>query len=126
MTRTRRAPPSETVRKTAPTKTVWVVAAVYNDDDGFFALVSNAMWYNTEKEAKKRAEEWAHDLYDEWVYVETQHRTTTINGELASFDQVWEKVDNSNPKSMDWGFDPVEDWGVASVRIRVFKVYRGK
>lgn len=106
-------------------KTLYVVAGVYNDGDGSCELVSNALWYPTLDEAKKRAEEWARDLYDEWK-CENFMRTLKDNMQEVQFEDVWEKVDNRDPEFMDWGFDPVEDWGVSSVRIRVFKVTRGK
>ena len=105
-------------------KDVYVVAGVYNGGDGGMELVSSALWYDTLEEAKKRAFEWAHDLYDKWK-CENFMQTLKDNMQEVQFGDVWEKVDNGDPEFMDWGFDPVEDRGVSSVRIRVFKAYRG-
>lgn len=103
-------------------KTVYVVAGIYNDGDGAVELVSNAIWYDAIEEAKKRAFEWAHTLYSEWL---GGFSGKTLDGRKVGFGDVWEKVDNGDPEFMDWGFDPVDDWGVSSVRIRVFKAYKG-
>lgn len=120
-----RHPAKRNPRRRAPVRNIWVVAGVYGDGDGAIELVSNAVWYDTVEEAKDRAEQWARDLFNEWIE-ERPGASKKLDGLPCEFEDVWEKVDNNDPEFMDWGFDPVCEWGVASVRIRVFKVYRGK
>lgn len=111
----KRARPPANRRRAAPANAIWVVASIYNENDGCYELVENAIWFNTEKKAKQAAEERVRHIYEEVL-------GNQPSGELP-FDMVFEKVDNKDPEFMDWGWDPVD--GSCCVRVRVFKAYSG-
>lgn len=93
-------------------KRIWVVADIYNEDDGYYGLVSDANWYRTEKEAKAAAEEHVQAIYMQ--ILENQ------SPDELPFDQVFDKVDRK--EECDWGWDPID--GSCCTRIRVFPAYR--
>ena len=115
------AKPKKVRRKASSMKAVYVAAGIWDDHDGAGELVVNATWHDTLKEAQDRAMEWATNLYDEW-FADMQGSPFFDSG--STFDDAWVHVDNGDREFMDWGYDPVDNQ-VASIRIRVFKAYRG-
>lgn len=95
------------------TKRKYIVVGVYNDSDGFLALVErmNDVVYSDRQSARRGARRVAVDLLR--IYNENKGKSLTMS-------EAWELV-NDRRCTWDYGFDPVGN-EVSCRRIRIMEV----